>query len=213
MIAILDLSWQAFPSHPLTGPMVGDLVSLCSAERPKLFVAHDPLSGWSGVVVPDGVLALVDRLDLPHDAPVIDVGLLGVVSQGQLTARWNQPASTVAKVASWAGATSVIVVSDTGHPAGLFLPAVVAERLPRTSIVRSQSSPFVQYAVGRAGTDLVAAITALESEHASFHAESINDHTADAYICKEGGIDHHVSFCPHDPPHHLGPCSRGEWAT
>jgi hypothetical protein len=205
-------SWRGFSSRPLAGPSVGDLVTLCSTESPKLFVAHDSLSGWSGVVVPDGVLALVDRLELPYDAPAFDVGLLSALSQGQLVARWNQSASTVARLARWAGATSVIVVSDTGDPQGLFQPTVVAERLPRTFIVQN-SSPFVRYVVGRAETDLVEAITALESEHVTFHAESINDHAVDPYICKEGGIDHHVLFCPHDPPHQFGPCGRGEWAT
>src|SRR5215472_9941706 len=89
MIAILDLSWHRFSSRSLTDPKVEDLVTLCSSESPRLFVAHDSVSGWSGVVAPQGVLALVDRLELPRDAPAFDLGLLSTLSAGQLIARWN----------------------------------------------------------------------------------------------------------------------------
>jgi hypothetical protein len=211
MIPILDFSWQDFPTQLINQPKVGDLVLLCQDQQPRLFVAHDPVSRWCGVVVPDGVLALVDRLELPDDAPAFDIGLMGAVGQGQLTVRGNQPASTVAKLASVTNATCVIAVTEIEHPQGLFLPAVCAERLPRTSIVQN-SSRFVQYVVGHAGSNLVEAIAALESEHQSFHSETINQNPADPYVCKEGGIDHYVPFCKHDPPHPTGPCNRGEWA-
>jgi hypothetical protein len=210
MIPILDFAWHTFRPRPL--PIrADDLVGLCQAEQPRLFVGHDPVSRWCGVVVPSGVLALVERLDLPGDAPVFDSGLLSAVGQGQLVARSDQPASRVAKLALSAGASCVVLVSGIGVPEGLFVPAVCAQRLPRSSVVHS-SSAFVRYVVNHAGSDVAEAIAALEEEHTSFHAEIINMTPADAYVCSEGGVDHYVPFCKHDPPHPTGPCALEDWA-
>jgi hypothetical protein len=210
MIPILDFAWHTFRPRPLP-TRVDQLVGLCEAEQRRLFVGHDPVSRWCGVVVPNGVLALVEHLDLPGDAPVFDSGLLSAVGQGQLVARSDQPASSVARLSLSAGASCVVLVSGIGVPEGLFVPAVCAQRLPRSSVVKG-SSAFVRYVVSHAGSDVAEAIAALEGEHTSFHAEIINMTPADAYVCREGGVDHYVPFCRHDPPHPVGPCVLEDWA-
>lgn len=210
MIPILDFSWHTFQPRPLP-PLVQDLVGLCEAEQRRLFVGHDAGSRWCGVVVPNGVISLVERLDLPGDAPVYESGLLSAVGQSQLVARSDQPASRVATLALSVGASCVVIVSDLGVPVGLFVPAVCEQRLPRSSVVQG-SSALVRYVVNHAGSNVAEAIAALEEEHSSFHSELINATPADAYVCSEGGVDHYVSFCKHVPTHPVGPCVLEDWA-
>lgn len=110
---------------------------------------------------------------------------------------------------AWQEAQVVIAVNDDTVPVGLFIPSVVAERLPQTSQILHASSPQLQQTVGRPTEigDLARAIAAIEGEHDEFHSEYLNHLAPDPYICEDHGKPHKLSRCPCDI-HPGAPCGR-----
>jgi len=207
VIPILDFAWQDVSPVELSDPRLGDIHAQCMQYAPDLMLAHDVVNRWSALVIPEVVDRLMTEFGIPVTASATTSGVVDVLRQGHITVRGDQPASLVVRLAQSMDAAVVVIADGADRPVGLFLPAVVAERLSRTTLVRYESSPFVQYVADRAEDDLVAAISAIESEHTSFHSESLNQNVSDAYLCDGGGIPHHVAFCPHRP-HPSGPCGR-----
>ena len=207
VIPILDFAWQDVRPVEFSNPQLGDIHAQCVQYGPELLLAHDVVNRWSALIIPEVVDRLVAEFEIPVTASATASGVVDVLRQGHITVSGDQPASMVVRLAQSMDAAVVVIADGADRPVGLFLPAVVAERLSRTSLVRHESSPFVQYVAERAEGDLVAAISAIESEHTSFHSESLNQNVSDAYICDGGGIPHHVAFCPHRP-HPSGPCGH-----
>jgi hypothetical protein len=106
-----------------------------------------------------------------------------------------------------------MVVNDHTLPVGVFIPGLVAERLPNSHMVIS-SSQELQNAVrtALAAGDLVRAIEAIEGEHTEFHSETLNQNSPDPYVCENHGKPHKRSKCPCDI-HPGASCGRREVAS
>jgi hypothetical protein len=207
VIPILDFAWQDVSPVEFSDPRLGEIHAQCIQYAPELILAHDVVNRWSILIIPEVVDRLVGQFEIPVTSSATASGVIDVLRQGHITVRGDQPASMVVRLAQSVDAAVVVIADGADRPVGLFLPAVVAKRLSRTSLVRYESSAFVQYVADRAEDDLVAAMSAIEREHTSFHSELLNQNVSDAYICDGGGIPHHVAFCPHRP-HPSGPCGH-----
>src|SRR6266849_9005357 len=158
MPPILNFSNQTFNVEEVSDIKVDDLVQLAGQNQPKLFVVHDPAHRVSAVVIPELVLMVVKALKLPANRSAADVGLMEVLRRRQITVKMDQPAQIVAKLANLSRAEFVIVTDHQRTPNGLFIPNVVAQRLPHSRMV--QEVPNLQEVIEKrlAENDLIGAI-------------------------------------------------------
>jgi hypothetical protein len=205
MIPIINFARQTDSPIEFSDPLLGDIHARCMQHAPDLVFAHDVIHRWSALIIPEVVASFVAEHRTSVTESAVESGVVDVLRQGHLTVESDQPATAVVRVAQDMDAAVVVIVDSSSNPVGLFLPLVVAHLLPQTSMVLNESSRFVRDVVNRATDDLVAAIEAIEGEHASFHSERLNFGVSVAYICKGGNAPHHVAFCPHGP-HPSGPC-------
>jgi hypothetical protein len=208
---ILNFSNQTFKVEKIANIKVEDLVQLAHQNQPRLFVVHDPVNKASAVVIPELVIKVVDELKLSPELPAADVGLMGALRGRQITVKADQPATTIAQLANLSKAEFVIVTDQQRTPTGLFVPNVVAERLPQASMV--QERPDLQQIILErlAENDLTGAIAQVEKRIKDFHSEKVNQDAADPYICSGDNDDgpHHWNSCP--CPYHPGAaCGRRE---
>lgn len=199
MIPIIDFSWREFkPFQQSLDASVQEFYDLAHIYNPNLFLLHDPERRLSALVIPDLVIQTVERFDLPLEAPVAATGLPDLLRQGQMTVHAGQPASLVALLAEAHEIESVVVVDDSAFPIGLFVPSVVAERLPETYRIQAESSESLRRTVRRlaAAGNLTGAIAAIEGEYGDFHSERLNQLGADPYVCDGNGKPHYWRRCP-----------------
>ena len=214
MLSILNISNQTFKVEEVPDIKVEKLVQLAKQNQPRLFVVHDPAHCISAVVIPERVLTVVKELKLPGYQLAADVGLMGVLRQRQITVTKDQSAQTVARMANLSRAEFVIVRDQQHAPSGLFIPHVVAERLPHTRMV--QEVPYFQKTIEDllAENNLIGAISQIEKRIKDFHSERINLDAPDPYICGGDNEDgpHNRNSCP--CPYHPGaPCAKREVLT
>jgi hypothetical protein len=204
MIPIIQFCWQDFKPVEVDDVEVRRLYNLSKEHDRDLFVLHDRIHRMSALVIPDLVTETVERLDLLNlqgETSAAAIGLLDLLRQDQITVNFEQPASLVAIAAAWQQAEAVIAVDNNARPRGLFIPSVVAERLPQASLIQEQSPQFRQ-SVGQLSQlgYLAGAIVAIENKFDSFHSERLNHHAATPYICS--GPEPHMassSFCDEHP--------------
>lgn len=211
---ILNFSNHTFKVEKIANIKVEDLVKLVDQNQTRLFVVHDPVLKTSAVVIPELVIKVVSKLNLRHEQLAADVGLMGVVGQCQITVKADQPAQSVAHLAKVSKAEFVIVTNQERLPTGLFIPNVVAERLPLARMV--QEVPDLGQLVREelANDDLTAAIAQIEKRIKDFHSERVNLDAPDPYICSGDDEDgpHHRNSCP-CPYHPQAACSKREVLT
>jgi hypothetical protein len=200
MIPIIHFAWQRFIPTQIQNVRVGQLYDL-ARKNPvqELFVFNDPTHQLSALIIPELVTSIVDELNLPFWESAADVGLLDIIRQDHIAVHMNQPASVVTRLAAKMDAQTVIVVNDDAIPVGLFMPGVVAERLPQASIL-GQGSVNLRGTVSTqvASRDLAAAIASIEAEMLAFHSEFLNEHAPDPYVCEGFGTPHKRTICPCD---------------
>ena len=211
MIPIIHFSWQWFIPTQIQNVRVGQLYDLAlkkSMPNPELFVFHDPTHRLSALIIPDQVTHIVGVLDLPFWESAAAVGLLDIIRQDHITVHMNQPASLGTQMAAKMDGQTVIVVNDDAIPVGLFMPGVVAERLPQSSMLL-QSSTDLQEAVSTQldGGDLAEALASIEAEMLAFHSEGLNINAPDPYVCEGLGAPHMRTNCPCDI-HPTATCGR-----
>jgi len=211
---ILNFSNQTFKVEQIANIKVEDLVRLANQNQPRLFVVHDPVQKTSAVVIPELVVKVVNKLHLPQQQRAADVGLMGVLRGCQVTVKSDQPAQTIAHLAKVSKAEFVIVTDQERSPTGLFIPHVVAQRLPQARLV--QELPDLEKLIQEllAEDDLTGAIAQIEKRIKDFHSEKVNLDAPDPYICSGDEDDgpHHRNTCP--CPYHPGAaCSKREVLT
>jgi hypothetical protein len=209
MIDILDFSWRGFTLVATPNATARELAELARQKQLSPFVFHDPLHRSSALVLPDAVTYAVGRLDIPYDEPAVPSGVLTLLREDQITVRRYQPASRVARLARERDAKIVVVVDEYETPVGLFVPSVVVERLPGSSMITTGSSSSLRQAVQQmvSAGDLVGAIESIEKEHTGFHSERLNLDAPDPYVCEDHGKPHIQSRCPCDV-HPSANCGR-----
>ncbi|HBY93026.1 MAG TPA: hypothetical protein DEP84_03520 [Chloroflexi bacterium] len=199
MIPIIDFSWREFKLFQQSLDVsVQEFYGLAHSHNPNLFLLHDPDRRLSALVIPDLVIQTVERFDLPFEAPVVATGLPDLLRQGQMTVHVGLPASLVTLLAGAHEIESVVVADDSAFPIGLFIPSVVAERLPETYRIQGESSETLQRTVRRltATGNLAGAIAAIEGAYDDFHSERLNQIGADPYVCDGNGKPHYWRRCP-----------------
>jgi hypothetical protein len=211
---IINFSNQTFKVTTIDNIKVDDLMQLALQNQSCLFVVHDPAQKTSAVVIPELVFRVVNKLQLSPHQPALDVGLMCVVRGRQLTVKADQPAETVAKLARVSKAEFVIVTDRQQRPTGLFVPQVVAQRLPETRIVKAVPDLKLQIQQRLAQNDLTGAIAQIERRIKDFHSEKVNLDAPDPYICSGDEEDgpHHWNTCP-CPYHPQAACSKREVLT
>src|ERR1043166_7575938 len=197
-MAILNFSNQTFKVEQIANITVDDLVRLAQQNQPRLFVVHDSVQKTSAVVIPELVLAVVNKLQLPAQQRAVDVGLMGVVRGCQITGKSDQPAGIVAYLANVSRADFVIVTDEQRTPAGLFIPGVVAQRLPEARMVQDMPDLRQEILQRLAVNDLTGALQRTEKRIKDFHSEKVNLDAPDPYICAGDEEDgpHHRNSCP-----------------
>jgi hypothetical protein len=132
----------------------------------------------------------------------------------QITVKSDQPAETVAKLANMSHAEFVIVVNNQRTPNGLFIPNVVAEKLPQASMVQQMPHLRQEVELQIAAYNLTGAISHIEKIIKDFHSERINFDVPDPYICSGDEEDgpHNWNSCP-CPYHPLAACGKREVLT
>jgi hypothetical protein len=211
MLSILDFSWRDFRPDVVEGVRVGELYDLARAHASELFVVHDRALRWTALVIPDVVTVTVERFDLSKDTPAVAVGMVDLLRRDQMSLSLECQASLAARLALWREATVVHAVEDDGTPRGLFIPDIVAERLPGASMLTGGSPELRESAQGPMGR-LGEALAAIEAELPAFHSESLNSWGPSPYVCHDHGLQHKVSFCPCDK-HPEAVCARRAVAT
>jgi len=213
-MSILNFSNHTFKVEKIASIKVEDLLKLVYQNQPRLFVVHDLALKTSAVVIPELVLKVVNELYLTPQQQAADAGLMGVLRRCQITVKADEPAETVARLARVAKAEFVIVTNQERIPTGLFIPHVVAQRLPQARMV--QEVPDLERLIQEqlAKNDLTGAITQIKKRIKDFHSEKINLDAPDPYICSGDEEDgpHHRNSCP--CPYHPGAaCSKREVLT
>ena len=213
-MAIINFSNQTFKLVEVPDLKVDDLMQLATQNEPRLFVVHDPKHKASALVIPELVKKVVENAKLDRDQLATDVGLMGVLRRRQITVNGDQPAETVAKLANMSHAEFVIVVNNQRTPSGLFIPKVVAERLPHASMLQQMPSLQHEVQLQIAAYNLTGAISKIEKIIKDFHSERINLDVPDPYICSGDDEDgpHNWNSCP-CPYHPSAACGKREVLT
>jgi hypothetical protein len=199
MIAISDFCWRDFSPLRESDPTVGALYDIAQRHLGSYFVLHDPVHLTCSLAIPEVITHVVDVSDLSRNERAAGAGLLSVLSHEQIWVHRSQPAEVVARLVASTNSQVVIAVEDDGSPTGVFIPSVVMERLPNTSLVRS-ASPQLQQAVNQflGSSDLVSMIQAIQNEYPGFHSENLNQHRPDPFVCDDHGKPHILMRCPCD---------------
>lgn len=211
---ILNFSNQTFKVEKIANIKVDDLVQLAQQNQPRLFVVHDPVQKTTAVVVPELVLKVVNKLQLPSQQRAADVGLMGVLRGRQITVKSDQPVGTVTRLANVSKVEFVIVTDEQRTPTGLFIPHLVAQRLPQARMVQEVPDLKQEILERLAENDLPGAIAQIEKRIKDFHSEKVNLDAPDPYFCSGDDEDgpHHRNSCP-CPYHPLAACSKREVLT
>ena len=198
MIPIIDFCWRDFALEQVRNITVAQMHNLAQQRQPELFLFHDPAYRWSALIIPELVLDIVPRFDLPPQESASAIGFLDLLEQDQMIVHQNQPASLVATLSAWQQAQAIIAVDDNSVPVGLFIANVVAAGLLERSQILHQSTAQLKQTVARltAIGDVAGAIAAIEGEHDHFHSEHRMAQSRDPYVCEDHGKPHFRSRCP-----------------
>lgn len=195
MLPLLDFSWQAFEPEFVEFPQVGDIYRLARAHESSLFVVHDRALRWTALVIPEVITTTIDRYNIPSSLPAVSVGLVELMRQGQMTYFAEHSAGLATQLALWQGVQVVHAVDEEGVPRGLFLPDVVAERLP--DVLMNRGAPSLgRNAAGGGLSHLDATIQAIEGTFSEFHSELLTVFGPTPKVCQNHGLPHKVSTCP-----------------
>ncbi|HEV2834997.1 MAG TPA: hypothetical protein VGW58_06755 [Pyrinomonadaceae bacterium] len=212
-MAIINFSNQTFKLVEVPDLKVKDLMQLAKENQPRLFVVHDPKHKASALVIPELVRKVVEKANLAPSQLATD-GLIAVLRRRQITVKGDQPAETVAKLASMSHAEFVIVVNNQRAPSGLFIPNVVAKNLPHARMVQEMPGLQREVELHIASDNLTGAINKIEKIIKDFHSERINLDVPDPYICEGDEEDgaHTWNSCP-CPYHPSAACGKREVLT
>jgi hypothetical protein len=218
MINVMSFAWHVQNAVRVDQPMtpVEMLIDVADARRnahpekkDRAFVLTDTTCWRSVLVAPSALRWAVEHGIVHRQDPIKESGFLDFLGCGQVVVAGDRPASAVAYLLKETTAGVALVVSPTLEAVGLFVPASIAERLPRASMFSQGSSRtrvLVQSALGVG--DLPAAIATIESDFADFHSELLNFANPEETFCQGGG-GHSVAQCP-CPQHPGAACTRLE---
>ena len=196
MIPISNFCWQGFRPVEVSNISIGELVSLVNGRGPFVII-HDRQYHLSAFVVPELMIQLVRALDLSLDGSAMATGLLDLLRQSQIVVGENEPASRVAKLAVEHDIEVVIAANRDLFPVGLFIPSVVTERLPHTTLFHQGSYQLRETVVQLTSVgDLPGVIRAIESEFISYHSELLTLQDIKLLICEDHGNEHSVFEAP-----------------
>jgi hypothetical protein len=200
MTSILNFCQQKFQLVQSDNVTIGKLQTLAEQHGDQPFVFYDATHRESALVIPEAVTWAVHKFELGPDEIAAGTGIFELLRRNQAVVDRDQPASRVAKLASSREAGAIVAVADKGKPVGVFLPSIVAERLPETRFVIDKLPSALQTQVrSLRGLDkLSQAIEVFETGGLSFHSARVNVYGGEPYVCDGGGEDgpHFRNSCP-----------------
>jgi hypothetical protein len=211
MFPIFDFCQQKFKLAQTRNATVGDLQKMAEEHGDDVFVLFDADHLESACVIPEAVKWAVHKFQLAPNEIAARTGIFKILRRNQAVVHRDQPAARIAELASSQDIDAIVAVGDAGKPVGIFLPGIVAERLPETRFVTDKLSSTLQTKVRSfTGIDnLSQAIGTLEIQGLSFHSEKLNIYGGEPYVCDGGGEagPHLRNTCPCRYHPHAG-CRR-----
>lgn len=203
MIPIVDFCFRGFQPVVVPNMTVAQLQDEAVRRGDRLFVVHDPQHGLSALIIPELVGQFLARSPFPPFAPAAEAGILDLLRRDQIIVPEHAPARVVAEAVAWQRSQAVIAVDERRFPSGVFIPAVVLERLPATDLIQHASPATLQASVAEftAARNLSATFIAIDAVHERFHSENLNQRAAEAYVCDDHGLAHYTDECD--------PCNQG----
>ena len=195
---IIDFSQQKFQLVQNDNVTIGDLETLAESHGNDPFIFYDGAHREVACVIPEAIKWAVQKFNLHSNDVAADTGIFKVLRRNQAIVHRDQPASRVAHLAASQELGAVIAVGDNGKPDGLFLPALVKERLLETGFVKRELSPSMRSRIHSFSGNLVQVIGAIETQELSFHSEGVNIYGGEPYICQGDAEDgpHIRNSCP-----------------
>jgi hypothetical protein len=210
--SIFNFSQQKFRLVHKDNVTVGQLETLANQHADKPFIFYDGIQREAACVVPARVKWAIEKFNLAPGEIAARTGIFDILRRNQGVVHRDQPSSRIAQFALSEDLDAVLVVGDKGEPAGLFLPGLVAERLPKTPFVKDLLPPALRQQIQALKNldDLPQAMAKIETQDVAFHSELVNEFGGEPYIC-EGDGGHIRNSCP-CPSHPFARCSRRQIA-